>query len=301
MKRAGLAAAMFVVTACGGRAPEPKEPSGAGGVAQPEAGGGASASPAPAGAPRPVLIGEMCPDRGGGRAAIAVLAARQVGWTSDPEVLDGIVRRGGQRAWNVLGWNGDRAGVFNALGAVDLGTALPAVTGGYAGRAPCDDGKGGEIAACTAAVAGCAPAVASLGADGADDAPTVERAAACAADGVLWFDVDADGQREAFAARGFMDELKAPAEEVTAKSGAGEAPASCVEGFALTGLVTGKDPKAFRGMDLLAVADLDQDGRREVILQYRYGTVTTWAMYAARQGAGRLELVTEVVPWADGS
>jgi hypothetical protein len=65
----------------------------------------------------------------------------------------------------------------------------------------------------------------------------------------------------------------------------------------MAGLVIGKDPKVFRSLDLIGVVDLDDDGRREIVLQYRYGAVRTWAIYAARQGAGRLKLAIETVPW----
>jgi hypothetical protein len=249
------------------------------------------------GAVRPVLVGELCPDKGGGRAAILVLAARQVGWTVDADVLDGLVRRGGERAWAVLGYRGNRAGVFSALGAVDLGTALPTVTGGFAGHSVCDDGHGGTLKDCGAAQAGCGVAVASLLPDGGDEAPAVATGDACVDAGTLWIDIDSDGQREGFAAAAFLDELKAPADEVAAKAGAG-APEACAAAFAWSNLVTGRDPKAFRALDLVAVADLDDDGRREIVVQYRYGTVRTLAIYAAPQTSSRLVLAAEVAPWA---
>ena len=46
-------------------------------------------------------------------------------------------------------------------------------------------------------------------------------------------------------------------------------------------------------MDVLGVADLDGDGRREVILALRFPTVRTIVVYAATESAQRLELAGE--------
>ncbi len=301
-------------TACGGgaRTLPPLDEPGAGGAG--EVGGGAAAGgpedsgtvtvtgPAKAGTPpavRQALIGEMCPERGAGRPALALLVARQVGWSADPGELDTLAARVGARPFAVLAQSGTRAGVFDAVGPVDLGTEAPALTGGYAGKSPCEDPDAAVVAACKDAHAGCGLAVASLAPDGVDEAPPVRVGAACAVDEgkTLRVDIDGDGNPESFAIAGFLDELKAPASEVAA-TGAAAAKGECTPRFSLPGLVRGKDAKAFRALDLVGVVDLDEDGRFELVLQYRYAKVRTWAIYSADQTARRLALVAEVAPWA---
>ena len=62
--------------------------------------------------------------------------------------------------------------------------------------------------------------------------------------------------------------------------------------------VRGKDAKAFRAMDLVAVVDIDDDGRNELIVQYRYAKVRTWGVYSPDPGLTKLTLVGEVEPWS---
>jgi hypothetical protein len=196
----------------------------------------------------------------------------------------------------VLGGKGGRAGVFDGIGTVDLATERPAVGGGYAGRAVCENPADARLdEACSEAQGKCGLAVGSLEVDGADEAPPVRTSGACFADGVLSVDVDGDGKRETFPARGFLDELNAPAGEVSAGP---VGPPECQTAFSIAGLVRGKDAKAFRAMDLYGVVDLDGDDRFEVVMQYRYANVRTLAIYSAPTNAGRLELVAEVEPWA---
>jgi len=267
--------------------------------------GGAAAKPGaskPAVASRPAvrqaLVGEMCPDRGAGRPALALLIARQVGWSADPEELDALAARVGARPFSVLSARGARAGVFQAVGPVDLGTESPVLTGGYAGKSPCEDADAARASACGEAQLQCGLAVASLAVDGADVPPKLRTGGACVeGDKILRVDLDGDGLAEAFAVAGFLDELRAPAAEVDAAV-ASAAKATCTASFSLPLLVRGRDAKAFRALDLVGVVDLDDDGRLELVMQYRYASVRTWAIYTADQTVRRLALVAEVAPWS---
>jgi hypothetical protein len=251
---------------------------------------------APAKVARPGLLGEMCLDRGAGRPALALLMSRQVGWSVDARDLEHLAQHQAQRPFVVLSGRGARAGIFEAIGPVDLGTEAPAMTGGYAGKPPCEDKDAAFAASCSEAQGKCGLAVASLAVDGDTDPPRLHTGAACVEGGkLLLVDLDGDGTNEAFAVSGFLDELRAPAAEVAA---AAPAKATCTPAFALPGLVRGKDAKAFRALDLLGVVDLDDDGRVEVVMQYRYASVRTWGIYSADEKLARLTLVAEVEPWS---
>lgn len=261
-------------------------------------GGEPSATPevrAPTGGPprRNVAIGQLCPERAAGRPAVSVLAARRLSWTVDEGELEPLVARGVLREFTVLSWQGRRAGVFGAIGPVDLGTAAPVATGGYAGAAPCE-GAADELE-CAEVLGGCYLAVAEFSEAEGSDAPDLETGGGCVEDGRLVVDLDGDGQRESFEAAAFVDGMRAPAEEL---EGAPAASAACEPRFAARGLVTGNDPKLFLGLDLIGVADLDGDGRHELVLQYRYADHRTWAIYVAERSALALELAVEVQPWA---
>jgi hypothetical protein len=271
-----------------------------GGAAAPGGKPGKPAGVKPVASPavRQALVGEMCPDRGAGRPALAVLIARQVGWNADPAELEALARRVGSRPFSVLSVRGARAGVFEAVGPVDLGTESPVLTGGYAGKSPCEDADASVSAACGEAQVQCGLAVASLGVDGIDVPPKLRTGGACVEDGkLLRVDLDGDGLAEAFPLAGFLDELKAPAAELTAAAAPGAKP-TCTPSFSLPLLVRGKDAKAFRALDLVGVVDLDDDGRLELVMQYRYASVRTWAIYASDQMVQRLAQVAEVAPWS---
>jgi hypothetical protein len=151
-----------------------------------------------------------------------------------------------------------------------------------------------EDAACVAAQARCGVALSWLDED-AEDAPAPDVGGACVASGRIVVDIDADGVNEAFVIAEFLDDMRAPADEVSAAAKLAEA--ACTPAFSLPSLITGTDPRGFKGFDLLAVIDLDADGRRELVVQYRYAAARTWAIYAAPQTATRLELAAEAVPW----
>jgi hypothetical protein len=271
----------------------------AGGTARPSANPPAPriAEPVVVGpAPKQSLVAEMCEDRAEGRPALTILVSRQLEWQADPSELDAMATRVAARPFVVLSAKGGRAGVFEGVGTVDLATERPAVGGGYAGRAVCEDARTTLVdAACVEAQGRCGLAVGSLEVDGVDEAPALVTGGACLTDGVLTVDIDGDGRRESFPARAFLDELNAPATEVTSSGVADKN--ECTASFALPGLVKGKDAKAFRALDLYGVVDLDGDDRLEIVMQYRYANVRTLAIYSAPTQASRLEMVAEVEPW----
>jgi hypothetical protein len=261
-----------------------------------------TASPA-----RNVLVGEMCPEGADGRPGVAPLFLRSVGWSADADDVGDALERSAH-AFAVLGVDGTRAGVFEVLGATDVGGDADVAIGSYSGRTPCapksDDGTALADDACTAATSGCAVAVASLDdASGDDEAPDVSTGGACVSGDAIQVDIDGDGAMESFPLAGFIDSVRAPAEEVLAAPQVG---ASCTPTFAVYGLAivpepedpsAPDDPRYHVNIDLDGVVDLDGDGRQELIVSYRYEEGRTVVIYSAQQQAGRLELVGEAVPW----
>ena len=53
------------------------------------------------------------------------------------------------------------------------------------------------------------------------------------------------------------------------------------------------DTKSIVVLDVLAVVDIDGDGRKELVLAMRFPTVRTILVYSAKSNATRLELVGE--------
>jgi hypothetical protein len=120
---------------------------------------------------------------------------------------------------------------------------------------------------------------------------------ACLENGKLLVDVDGDGRPEVFSAADFVDNFRAPADEVMSS---GSLETDCQRRFAIVGVVPAGDPRDWRGLDLLGVIDLDDDGRPELVLAYHYADRYTWAVYSPRRSAAGLELVAEGVPWQPG-
>ncbi len=264
--------------------------------------------PAPA-MGRSALIGEMCPQGAGGRPGLAALALRDVSWSSDHDEMEMALARGTAAQFAVLASDGRRAGVFSAVGTADVGGAAVAI-GSFAGSPPCSkpaSTPGGEATAdssCLTLQRGCGVAVAALGAPGGAfavaEAPDVTVGGVCKSGDVLAIDVDGDGAAEMFPLAGFVDAVRAPAEEVSA---AAMVSPTCPPTFSLFGLVPMAAPGVVMDgkhkveLDMLAVLDIDEDGRREVVVAFRYNEGRTIAVYSAMSTASRLELVGESRPW----
>lgn len=251
---------------------------------------------------RGAVLGEMCPTGADGRPGLSAVALRGVSWTTDRAELDAVLARGQAAEFAVLAIDGKRAGRFSVVGAAD--GAVDVAVGSYAGAPPCT--RGGPIEgkldeACVAARSGCGLAVAAIGAPGGmldeRDPPPVVVGGACRAGDDLAIDVDGDGAAERFPLAAFLDDGRAPEEEVTAVASAA---ATCTPVFALSGLTVpdaSPDPRLRVDLDVLGVVDVDGDGRRELVLGLRYPDRRTIAVWTAVQSAARLELVGEVAPW----
>jgi hypothetical protein len=242
----------------------------------------------------PVAIGEMCPDRAAGRPGVSVvLLGRGLSWSDDRDEIDDVVTRGQTPRFTVLGYGGKKAGVFTVAGSAEAGTAIPIASGAYAGSPPCaaDEATREE---CEAVQKGCGLAIGEIGRL-IEDTLAVSTGGVCFADGRLVVDLDGDGTAESFAAAEFLDAVRAPVDEVVGT--AGLMPSGCAPRFAIANVVPGTQPKHWRGLDVVGVADLDGDQRSELVMQYRYGEKRTWAVYSASQMSTRIELVAEVEPW----
>jgi len=254
------------------------------------------------------LLGELCPDGGDGRPALAPLAVRTVSWSTDRADLEAPIARGQAAQFAVLAIDGQRIGRFSVIGADDGPTAL--AVGSYVGGPPCN--RGGAIqgtldAQCVQARRGCGLAVATLGAAGGmlddEDPPVPVVGGACRDGGDLAIDIDGDGTPERFPLERFLDEGRAPSEEITA---AAALASTCTPTFSLLGLAMAvdaagdvPDPRLKVDLDVLGVIDVDGDGRREVVIGLRYAEKRSVAVYGAVTSSARLELVGELAPWGD--
>lgn len=297
-----LAAAL---AACGPRV-DPAEPER--GTDTPVGAPGPRARSGPSRGTRDVLIGEMCPRAAAGRPAVLPLFLRTVGWQAQSAEVSAPLERRSARQFAVLGWDGRRVGVFSVAGAAEVEDGVAAI-GAFAGASPCarraQPGQPAALEAeCVAAQASCGLAVAVLEPGGGPGARPVEEdpdpaelepAGACVAKGLLLVDVDGDGKDEAFPTAAFLDASRGPADEVGAVSAGG---ATCTPRFASRAVVPPADPRDWRGMDVVGVADFDGDGRREIVCVYQYAGRRTWALYSATDFPGRLDLVGEAVPWS---
>lgn len=250
---------------------------------------------------RGAMVAELCPKALDGRPALAPLAMRSVSWTNDPDELEAALARGEASQFDVLAVDGQRAGRFAVIGAAD-GNVLAAV-GSYTGAPPCTRGgalKGVVDPSCERVRKGCGVAVAVLGDAGGnleegDDLPPATVGGACVDGADVAIDVDGDGALERFPLAGFLDPVRAPADELTAQTAG--APATCTPSFAVLGLAVPGDGQKV-DLDVLGVVDVDGDGWREVVVGLRYAEKRSVAVYSAVDVAARLTLVGEVDPWA---
>ncbi len=251
-----------------------------------------------------VMVGEMCPQGAAGRPAIAPLMLRTVGWSDADADVSNTVERGAVPRFGVLGVDGKQAGVFETVGVADVGLEQSVAAGTYVGAAPCTRDSGGGARAeeprCSATLGGCGIAVGMLARPDDDDhkAPALATGGACLSGDAIAVDIDGDTVAEAFPLSSVLDGIRSPANEWSAAPTAG---ASCTPTFQLYDLKlvappepgTSIDPKSTVGLDVMAVVDLDGDGRKELVLAFRFPMVRTIAVYSAVENPQRLELVGE--------
>ncbi|HWO26200.1 MAG TPA: hypothetical protein VNO30_46050 [Kofleriaceae bacterium] len=254
---------------------------------------------------RQIVVGEMCPQAAGGRPAVAPLVMRSATWVDAQADLAYIVERGMVPRFTVFGVDGKVAGVFETVGLMDLGIAQQVAAGTYVGGMPCTADAGGgqrvEDPKCAPATGGCGIAVGEIARpDDLPPTPVFQTGGACVAGEALAVDLDGDGTPEQFPLAALLDGGRSPAAEWSAAP-APAAAGACRPSFELydvrlTPVVEpGKpiDPKHTVGLDVLAVADLDGDGRKELVLALKFPTVRTIAVYTAPDSAQRLELAGE--------
>jgi hypothetical protein len=256
------------------------------------------------------LIGEMCPQGAAGRPGLSPLAVRDVSWSSQPDDMVTPLSRGTAAQFTVLAVDGRRAGTFTSIGTAEGGGSHVLAFGSYIGSPPCSRpaAGGAEVtgdAICLTAQRGCGLAVARLGAPGGAfgeaEAPEVATGGVCTRADVLAIAVDAAGAPQMVPLGAFVDATRAPAAEVSAA--AVVAPA-CPPVFAMHNLAPPAAPGVVMDgkhkveLDVIGVIDVDSDGRREVVVAFRYHDRRTVAVYSAMSSAARLELVGESAPWA---
>ena len=252
---------------------------------------------------RQLVVGEMCPAAAGGRPAIAPLVMRTASWIDEQAELANVVERGSVPRFVVFGIDGKVAGVFDTLGLTDIGIPQQVASGTYVGGMPCTADAGGgprtEDPKCVAATGGCGIAVGELARpDDPPPTPVLKTGGVCLAGDALAVDIDGDGVLEQFPLAAVLDGIRSPATEWTASAVAGGAckPAFELYDVRLTPVAEpGKpiDPKHVVGLDVLAVVDLDGDGRQELVLALKFPTVRTIVVYTAPGAASRLELAGE--------
>lgn len=293
-----LRVASFVaLIACGPTVRPPLPPAEPGPVVRNEL------RPKPTKGGRQVVIGEMCPQGAAGRPAVAPLIIRTVAWNDTAADVQNVVERGGVPQFTVFAVDGKPAGVFETVGLADIGLQQSVAAGTYVGAAPCTADAGGgnriEDPKCVPATGGCGIAVGQLGRP--DDPPSsvaFQTGGACLSGDALAVDIDGDGVLESFPLVGALDGIRSPANEWTAAPTAG---AACKPSFQLYNLRLGPpldpgkavDPKQVVNMTLLAVVDVDGDGRKELVLSLEFPTVRTIVVYTSTGSPQRLELAGE--------
>jgi hypothetical protein len=227
-------------------------------------------------------------------------------WNDNPAELANVVERGGIPRFVVFGTDGKIAGVFDSVGLAEIGVpgggTLQVASGTYVGASACTADAGGgqrtEDPKCGPATASCGLAVGRLARP--DDIPETvafTTGGACIQGDALAVDIDGDKVAEQFPLLTVLDGIRSPASEWTASP---TAAAACTPVFQLYDLKLvpppdGKpiDAKYTVGLDVLGVVDVDSDGRRELVLAFKFQTVRTIVVYTATASAQRLELAGE--------
>lgn len=288
--------ALTVVAACGPRVrpdlPFPEEP-----VARRER------APAPRRGGRQVIVGELCPRGAAGRPAVAPLLMRTTQWIDTPIEVANAVERGSAPRFVAFGVDGKLAGLFDTLGLADISLGQSVAAGTYVGAAPCssDAGSGqrADDPTCTSATHGCGLAVAVIARpDDPPETPAYQVGGACVSGDALAVDIDGDGVVESFPLTGVLDGIRGPAQEWSATQ---NQQGVCAPKFVLYDVrlapeaEPGKPPdaRAVVMLDLLGVADLDEDGRKDLVIALRFPTVRTIVVYSATSSSQRLELAGE--------
>jgi len=284
----------------------------------PHAGSGGGAAPVRAPIAHGVFVGEMCPAGAAGRPGVVPMFVHGGDWKDDPDDVEEPLGRNAIRQLVVMSEDGGRAGLFQVMGAADIGIGMDVAIGSYAGASPCakpapGGGKAVDDPACVAATHDCGLAIALIAPgqdayggpspadlpEGVEPPPT---GTACVAGDTLVVDIDGDGAAETFSLPAFLDAVRAPADEVTAVPTAAPACkgsftrwAAHVDAGADPGAAA--DPRYRVEIDLLGVADVDGDGRAELFLAFRYPDRRAVVVYSASSSAARLEKVGEALPW----
>jgi hypothetical protein len=265
---------------------------------------------------RRVVVGEMCLQGAGGRPAVSPMFMRGVGWTDTAAEVTATVERGSVPRFVVFGVDGKPAGTFDTIGLVDIGLGQSVASGAYVGGAPCTyavDAKPkaggaavdtrGEDPACGPITRGCGIAVGEVTRpDEPAETPVWTTGGACMSGNELAVDIDGDGTLESFPITSVLDGIRAPASEWSASA---TATATCKPTFHIYDLKLAPEPrpgkppeKGLVTVDVLAVVDLDGDGRKELVLAMRFPTVRTIAVYTATSSPQRLELAGEAPAYA---
>jgi hypothetical protein len=297
-----LSLAIGLGSGCGPTVKPPMPPGEPGPVARTER------TSAPVKGGRQVMIGEMCPTGVAGRPGLAPLVMRTAFWSDKAAEVQAVVERGGVPRFAVFGVDGKVAGIFESLGLTDVGLQQTVATGSYVGAAPCTADAGGgnrtEDPKCGVATRGCGIAVGELGrAEDPPPIPSYTTGGVCLSGDAIAVDIDGDGIVESFPLAGVLDGVRSPSQEWTAAPTAG---AACKPAFELYDVriapppEPGKsqvDPKHIITLAVLAVVDVDGDGRKELVMSFDFPTVRTIVVYTATGSPTRLELAGEGQPF----
>lgn len=237
------------------------------------------------------VIGELCLAKLQRQHLFPRFLVQDDRWRSEAERVR-VPLVGASRRFTVLGFDGARRGTF--ITKPDETPVDPAgFVGGHVDYRPTDggacsihrDGRDIGFQACTAA-GGCSLAVAMV--DDSTISTTIEIpvAEACVDRGTLVADLDGDGRSEAFELTAFLSDTTA-AYEVWGTQRDSDDCARGSRGFAWYETKRADAP----AVDVLGIADLDADGRRELVIAIRAGTSRTVAVYQAREDGTRLDRI----------